>query len=66
MEPGVIPDTWNAVQTDRSAWVAGLPEESTWRGLKLTGKLAYPIVSFRCSRCGLLKEYAFRPSQRLG
>lgn len=66
MEPGVIPDTWNAIQTDRSVWVAGIPEESMLQGLSVSGKLAFPIVSFRCGKCGQLKEYAFRPTQRLG
>ena len=66
MEPGIIPDTWNALVTDRSAWVPGIPEDSLLTGLKLSGKLIFPIVAFRCAKCGLLRNYAFRPSQRHG
>lgn len=37
-----------------------------WTGLKLTGKLVFPITSFRCGTCGLLRSYAFRPGERHG
>ncbi|MBL7938179.1 MAG: hypothetical protein JNL43_02365 [Flavobacteriales bacterium] len=66
MEPGIIPDTWNALVSDRSAWISGIPGDNLLTGLKLTGKLMFPIVSFRCGKCGLLREYAFRPTERHG
>ena len=66
IEAGFIPDSWNALASDVSNWVSGQAKDDMWRGLKLSGKLAFPITSFRCGRCGLLREYAFRPSQRLG
>lgn len=66
MEPGGVPDSWNAILSDRTVWVQGIPKDTVWRGLDLAGKLAFPIVSFRCGQCGLLREYAFRPTERLG
>lgn len=66
MEPGIVPDSWNAILSDRTVWVQGTSKDSVRCGLDLAGKLAFPIVSFRCGNCGLLREYAFRPTQRLG
>lgn len=66
MEPGMIPDANNAIYATRSAWVPGFADESMLSGLKLTGKLVFPITSFRCGQCGLLRAYAFRPTQRHG
>lgn len=66
MAPGLIPDDWNALYTDRSSWVPGRPDDSLLTGLKLSGRLVFPISAFRCPKCGLLRSYAFRPSQRHG
>jgi hypothetical protein len=66
MEPGLIPDNWNALMSDRSSWVPGMEEDSLMTGLKLGGRLVFPITAFRCGKCGLLRNYAFKPSQRHG
>lgn len=66
MEPGLIPDNWNAIYTDQSSWVQGKPEDRMLTGLKLSGRPVFPITAFRCSKCGLLRSYAFKPSQRHG
>ena len=66
METGFIPDTSNAFIHEASSWVSGEAKEAFWNGLDLKGRLAFPIRSYRCSRCGLLREYAFTPSFRHG
>lgn len=66
MTPGFMPDDLNMLESNQSVWVGGQPEESLARGVKLRGKLSFPITAFRCGQCGLLRLYAFRPSHRNG
>lgn len=66
MAAGFGLDQSSGIATDRSTWVAGTAEDSMWTGLKLTGKLVFPITIFRCETCGLLRSYAFRPGERHG
>ena len=40
-----------------SKWVQG-PIQKGWLGIKTRGRASYPIVSYRCERCGMLKLYA--------
>jgi hypothetical protein len=39
-------------------WVEGAPQKSIWGGIKLRGRNSRIIQSWRCSRCGLLENYA--------
>jgi len=65
MEPGFVVDhTYGS--SLQSSWVEGKPVDSFWTGLKLKGRLVFPVTTFRCRSCGLLHSYAFRPSERHG
>ena len=39
-------------------WVEGKPLRYWWGGLKTSGRRKLAVSSFRCPRCGLLREYA--------
>lgn len=41
-----------------STWIEGAPEKSIWVGHKLSGKKAFEVQTWRCSRCGFLENYA--------
>lgn len=57
MEQGFIQDSSkHGVVTAR--WIEGEPEKSFWTGIKTKGKRQYDVVTYRCSRCGYLEEYA--------
>lgn len=57
METGFVPDLY--AQIVRSRWHPGAGTEKTFVGnLKLDNDSMIPITSFRCPRCGLLKQYA--------
>lgn len=43
----------------QSSWVEGYAEKSFWTGIKLKGRTMIPILTFRCTDCGLLRSYAF-------
>jgi hypothetical protein len=56
MEEGFVPDqTQGGAVVSR--WVAGRPEATIWRGLKLRGKDQRQIVTYRCPACGYLESY---------
>ena len=57
MEEGFLLDLSHGSQKPAN-WVEGAPEKSFWVGTKVKGKEKFPIVAFRCRRCGLLKSYA--------
>lgn len=52
--------------TNQTSWVEGKPVNSFWTGIKLKGRLIYPVTTFRCRTCGLLQSYCFRPAERHG
>ena len=41
-----------------STWIEGAPEKSVWVGVKLSGKKAFEVQTWRCPRCGFLENYA--------
>jgi len=45
---------WRGVST----WIERAPEKSIWVGLKLSGRKAFEVESWRCTRCGYLEHYA--------
>ena len=57
MVEGIIPDSSYAALL-RSAWVEGKPEKNLLGSLKVKGKRTFPVVAFRCDRCGFLESYA--------
>ena len=57
MESGYILDEGYGTRTV-AKWVAGEPERSIWRGLKLRGKAPHDVVTYRCKGCGYLESYA--------
>lgn len=66
MGPGLIPDSGNAIYTDRSAGVQGKTEDSMFTGLKLSGRLVFPITAFRLRQMRPAPELRLRPGQRHG
>ena len=58
MEEGFVLDRGHANSRDIAKWVEGEPERGFWVGLKVKGRAMRPIESFRCTRCGLLQNYA--------
>ena len=46
-----------------STWVEGAPQKSRWTGVKLKGKMAIEIATWRCASCGLLESYAVAPRE---
>lgn len=59
METGYIVDQGYGKVTV-AQWFAGEPERRTWMGggLKLRGKAALDVTTWRCRRCGYLESYA--------
>jgi hypothetical protein len=41
-----------------AGWVAGEPEASRWFPVRMKGRKAVTIVTWRCNHCGLLESYA--------
>ena len=55
MVEGFVPDaTYGEIL--QSQWVAGAPERSSWRGIKVRSGVV--ITTWRCPKCGLLRSYA--------
>ena len=52
--------------TNQGRWVEGRPETSIWTGLRLKGRRIFPVTTYRCGSCGLLRSYCFRPLERHG
>jgi hypothetical protein len=61
MEAGYVVDHGDLNTRMVGAWEAGAPEPSVWSGLKAKGKAPHPITTYRCTRCGLLEQYAHAP-----
>ncbi len=57
MEEGVLTDAAGSA-TYQSTWMSGHPESTFWLALNLEGKAVYPVVTYRCTRCGYLESYA--------
>lgn len=43
-------------------WVDGEPTRSIWTGIKLEGREPAPMVSYRCSGCYYIENYAPPPA----
>lgn len=59
MDSGFIVDfTYGTQASEQPSWVEGKAEPSFWKGLKLGDKERFPVVTFRCPKCGQLKSFA--------
>lgn len=56
MEEGFLLEIGDTLSAQK--WVVDKPEKSLFMGLKLKGKAAYDVKTFRCSACGYLESYA--------
>ena len=57
-ERGFILDRGHANMGNVARWVEGEPEKSLWTGIRLKDRVLRPIVSYRCTQCGLLLDFA--------
>jgi hypothetical protein len=57
MQEGFILDLLRAGQMPAS-WIEGEPEKSIFDQARIKGRARYRIRSFRCTKCGLLENYA--------
>jgi hypothetical protein len=64
MERGFVLDRGHYSYPDLQKWVDGPPEKSFWHGVKLSGKEAYVVHSWRCEKCGYLESYATEPAAK--
>jgi hypothetical protein len=58
MEIGVVVDRAHSGMPTRETWVQGIPKWSRWMGLTIKGLPKFPVVSYRCEKCGYLDSYA--------
>lgn len=62
MEEGYVLEYGHGNATQVAKWVEGPPAVRKWLGmnvgLDLRERDSHTISSFRCTRCGLLQEYA--------
>ena len=58
MQPGFITEVRPQHYMQPTSWIAGEPEETLLKNLKVAGKEPHPIRAYRCSRCGCLEFYA--------
>ena len=57
MAAGFVPDVTGG-PTVQSEWIEGEPRPAFFGGLKMSGTVGYPIVTYRCTRCGYLESFA--------
>ena len=57
MQEGFILDLLRAGQMPAS-WIEGEPQTSLFDQTTIRGRARYRIRSFRCTKCGLLENYA--------
>ena len=58
MERGYVLDHAQMNTGVRARWVRGEPDIGLVGGLRTAGKRQIAIRAFRCTGCGLLKQYA--------
>lgn len=58
MDIGFMADQSDGFLTRVATWVAGEPEKSFWSGVKISDAVKYPVLTYRCVRCGFLENYA--------
>lgn len=60
MEPGFAAVRVRPGRRVVSAWVEGEPRNKLWRNVTVGKRKAIQITTYRCTRCGLLEDYADR------
>ena len=58
MEEGFVLELADNNRKGVAQWIEGETEKSFWTGLNLKERKSFPIVAYRCPRCGLLQDYA--------
>jgi hypothetical protein len=58
MESGFILDTVFGTETKQEEWGRGEPKKVFLMGKKPSSGISLPVVTFRCTVCGLLESYA--------
>jgi DNA-directed RNA polymerase subunit RPC12/RpoP len=58
MERGFLLEKGDHNAMSATRWVEGAPERSFWTGLKLKGRRALPVTTYRCTSCGALASFA--------
>ncbi len=58
MEEGFTIDSGDYSVPSIAAWHGGKPQKSVWLGLKTDKAAKREIVSWRCTKCGFLENYA--------
>jgi hypothetical protein len=58
MERGYVLDHAHHDRSMRARWVEGEPDIGMLGGLRTTSRRQIAIRAYRCTECGLLKQYA--------
>lgn len=58
LEPGYVIDFIGTTGARAAEWVSGVPEAGLMRGVSPGGHKRREIESWRCTKCGILQEYA--------
>lgn len=58
MTEGFVVDRTTHGAVGQAEWVEGKPEKTRWSGINIKDKDVRPIITFRCSRCGWLVNFA--------
>ena len=51
---------------NQQTWIEGIPEPSTWSGMKTSNRAGYKVRAIRCAECGFLEFYADRKDENGG
>jgi Domain of unknown function (DUF6487) len=66
MEEGFLVDHGYGFES-QTEWVEGMPQKSSWIGLKIGDKVRRPVFTFCCPGCGFLESYAqIKPEEGRG
>lgn len=58
MKVGYIMDRGDGNYRYQETWVEGNPEQSFFRGTKISDKTQHHVQTFCCPKCGFLESYA--------
>jgi phage FluMu protein Com len=58
MDEGFIVDKTHHSTAVQAEWVKGKPEKTRWSGINVKDREMHAIVTFRCSKCGWLVNFA--------
>jgi hypothetical protein len=63
MEQGYVMDKDDHGSVRQSRWLEGPFEASFWGGAKTGDRACYAVISYRCTKCGFLEQYANEPAE---